>query len=184
MPAPWGGVPKAFAWDGRIIHLIRPSLIPLIAMILSDSPVYIVLGLTRDEKDRNAILKAIVDPSDPFGDEDLDLIADKLVKGFLGVERWTAERLWLEAVQNWTTIDGDLLSRGVDATKLDPARATSVIHRVVGKWHADDKTSFERWQQALVREPPRTAKDPKQLKTAQEDWFALQAMAGGMTGRK
>ena len=183
MPAPWGSVPRAFAWDGRIIHLIRPSLVSLVSMILSDSPVYIVIGLTRDDEDRSALLKAIVDPTDPFGDDDLDLIADRLVKAFLGIERWTAERLWLEAVQSWTTIDGQLLSYGVDLMDVDPARATSVVHRIVGKWHAENKADFDRWQQGLLREPPRTARDPKQLASAADDWFALQQMAGGMNGR-
>ena len=186
MPAPWGSVPRAWAWDGRVIHLIRPSLVQLVSMVLSDSPVFIVIGLARDEDDRTALLKAIVDPHDPFGDDDLDRIADKLVKGFFGIERWTAERLWLEAVQNWSTIDGDLLSRGVDVVVLDPARATSVIHRAVGKFHSENQAMFDRWQSSLVREPPRTAKvaakDPKLQQTARDDWFALQAMAGGMNG--
>lgn len=179
MPAPFGSAPSAWVLDGRVIHLTRPSVVDLVPLLLATSPVYLVLSTIRDPEDMAWVYGRILDRNDRFGDPELDDIADALVKRIVGVERWTAEKLWREAHASWSVVDGDLLARGVDITEIDAARATSLLFNMLQKWRGDDKTKLEKWRRDLLTPPKRTMVKPATAESAASAWAQVQALAMG-----
>jgi hypothetical protein len=148
-------------------------------MLLADSPVYLVLGTCRDPGETGWLIGSIIDPVGGVDDRLLDDVADALIEQWFGVKRWTAERLWREALGAWVDVDGELLGRGVDLMDLPASRATSVVYKLLQGWRQGDRAKVEAWRRELDRPPARTAASPVQLGSAAQDFMAVMALSGG-----
>ena len=159
------------------MHLKVPSLVRFVPMLLAKSPVFLVMGTLRDAEDRRVVATAILDYHDPVDEVLLDTVADAIVKDWLGIDRWTAVRLWTQVYSMWGDVDGELLRAGVDLSELDIGRATSVVMRLLAEWNSGDKNKLEKWRRDLTATPPRAARAAANVEAAAEDWTAFEQLA-------
>ena len=159
------------------MHLKVPSLVRFVPMLLAKSPVFLVMGTLRDAEDRRVVATAILDYHDPVDEVLLDTVADAIVKDWLGIDRWTAVRLWTQVYSMWGDVDGELLRAGVDLSELDISRATSVVMRLLAEWNSGDKNKLEKWRRDLTATPPRAARAAANVEAAAEDWTAFAQLA-------
>jgi hypothetical protein len=156
-----------------------------VPLVLSSSPLYLLMGTVRDAPDMQLLATRVLDLNDPFGDRQIDEIADALVKAWFGMERWTVERLWRQVLGQWGAIDGELLKGGVDVTTYSPARASAVVYRLLLEWvsNSGDKNKAERWRQELSTPPPRTARRVVSADDNANNWKAVAALMGAAQSR-
>lgn len=160
-----------------MLHLRVPTLVRFVPMLLAKSPVFLVMGTLRDAEDRRVVATAILDWNDPVDEFLLDEVADAIVKSWLGVDRWTAVRLWTQVYSLWGDVDGELLRAGVDLSELDIGRATSVVMRLLSEWNSADKNKLEKWRRDLTAPPARAARAAANVTAAAEDWTAFAQLA-------
>ena len=139
--------------DGRVLAVQCPALVDLLPL-LSAPPVYLLLGtLTDRAEDLPWLYGLLLGYRSPLTDELLESVADALVLSWCGVERWFATRLWEEALTMWPSLDGRMLSRGVDIAALAPARATRLVWVWLQEHHAQDKDKGDGWRRRLQTAP-------------------------------
>lgn len=179
MAEPWGTDPTAWTLDGRVMHVTRPPLVPLIGLVMSHSPVDIVLRTLRDQEDQQFLYLEIMDPESLIATNILQDIADTLVLEWFGMPRWTVQEIWWRVLGSWADVDGELTMRGVDLMTLSPARATATAKALLAKWVSADKDRAEELQRDLTSEPLRilrrkeaASETPEAVEEAAYDWGA------------
>lgn len=168
MAEPWVSDPTAWAVDGRVMHVTRPPLVPLVHMIISFSPIQVVMGSLRDIDDKQWLFEQILDPESKIGNEFVHRVADALVQEWFWMPRWTVQEIWWKAMGNWSDVDGELSMRGVDLMSMPPAQATNTVKAVLRKWASGNKEAAEELQRDLATEPPRIALNPRRAEIAPE----------------
>ena len=161
------------------MHVTRPPLVSLIGLVMSHSPVDIVLRTLRDVEDQQFLYLAIMDPESPIATGLLQDIADALVVEWFDMPRWTVQEIWWRVLGSWSDVDGELTMRGVDLMSLSPARATSTAKALLLKWASMNKDRAEALQRDLTTEPLRIlrkkeeqADSPEAVEEAAFDWTA------------
>ncbi|OLT33677.1 hypothetical protein BJF84_21315 [Rhodococcus sp. CUA-806] len=61
--------------------------------------------------------------------------------------------IWRRGLANWSDIDGELSSHGVDLMTLPPDRATNTVQRLLSLWVREDKQAREAFQMELSTPP-------------------------------
>ncbi len=183
MPKPWGREPTAWTIDGRVMSVTRPPLVELINLLMAPTPTWLVLYTLSEVEDRKFLASAIFDRASRIEIELLHDVADALVHGWFGMPRWTVQEIWWRVLGAWAEVDGELATRGIDLTALEPARATHVAKSLLTKWAASDERRSEELHRDLVTEPPRVlqrridaADSVEEVEAAAFDWEAAAAL--------
>lgn len=135
-----------------------PDTLTLVRALVSSkdgSGLHVVMALCPRRVDRVWLLSRIAAPHSTVTLEVLHLVADRLIRSILGMERWTAEELWRATMANWSVLDGDMLLDGVDVIELPPARATSVVLALWRRRFRHDSDGWRQFQRAIEKEPRR-----------------------------
>ena len=174
--AVWRRDTNAWVLDDTIIGLQQPPLNRLVPIVLSWSPVPLILSTCSERAHAAWIAKRLLDRTDPLDFDPLEPIADEIVDHWFGMPRWTVQRLWKEAISGWRELDGTLGARGVDVLALPPDRATNIVYGVLSKWR--DPKDVPRWRTKLNEPPARVLHADTGAEAAAFDWAAAAALAG------
>lgn len=170
--AVWAASARAWALDGRVVHL-RDPLPPTRDLVIAVQSAYawrIVLHTMRDDHDRYWLWKNVREGA--LRPPTIDRIADGVVESLFGQPRWVIQRIWTDALGSWRELDAELLGRGVDAMALPPDRATNAAYGVLRGWRAGDRNKLESWIKGLAVPPPRVMHSPMGEQDAAAAWMA------------
>ncbi|MEV0822548.1 hypothetical protein [Nonomuraea rubra] len=100
-----------------------------------------------DEPSADYLDDRLDDPDDPLTLRQLARVAEGLVEAATGRRWWVAQRLLASVADEWQELDGALLLRGVDLTRLaraEPARLCNVMYALcVEHLPRKDREMFE-----------------------------------------
>lgn len=164
---PWVTTPAAWSIDDRRFRLHEPPVTDLAAALQAelggvDGPptplmgaIHVIVVLTHPVS-RPRFLMWLLDEDRPhMSGQQMQWIADDLTHAVTGWRRWMLQRVWAEALGAWAIVDGQLLGRGVDVTRLPFGRATNAVYACLSEMHSGDADHYRRWWDSLDRPPPR-----------------------------
>lgn len=160
LPPPWGTAPPGFVLDGVVLSTRIPPTKQIVQALLvpeasNTGGLFTVIAFCDSDTDWQKLAAQIMRPGSMVSLDLLQTIADRIFETHIGIPRWTAEALWLQAASSWMLVDGELQLRGLDVFEMPFDRATNAIYALIRSWQSQDQKRLDTWVRKVTTPPLR-----------------------------